>query len=122
MNINKETFEAWLFSQPDDRTFDYMDNRDCLVCKYVKEVVGYKKNFSVGADYIRLHESLFTEFTFEKWFIDLLGERYNFSKHSEVSIFTFGEMKEAWLELWPDTENDLGHGRRRLTQNNLCGN
>jgi len=49
MNINQETFEAWLFSQPDSRTYNYSDNTGCLICSFVKETTNVKKVSAGGS-------------------------------------------------------------------------
>jgi hypothetical protein len=44
MEINRERFEAWLFSQPDERMFDYMDvNGGCAVCAFIRETTQHKE-------------------------------------------------------------------------------
>lgn len=40
--INRERFEAWLFSQPKDRNFDYTNPRDCAICAFLKETTNVK--------------------------------------------------------------------------------
>jgi hypothetical protein len=50
MNIEKERFEAWLFSQPDDRTWNYCDNLGCVGCCFLKETVAMP-NPGFGGDF-----------------------------------------------------------------------
>lgn len=37
MKIETERFEAWLFAQPDNRTYSYTAIYDCLISKFIKE-------------------------------------------------------------------------------------
>lgn len=37
MEINKERFEAWLYSQPRSRVFNLADQGDCLLCSFMHE-------------------------------------------------------------------------------------
>lgn len=41
--INRESFEAWLFSQPKERVFDYRNtDGTCVICSFVKETTNAK--------------------------------------------------------------------------------
>lgn len=35
--IHQEHFEAWLFSQPDSRSWYFSDNNGCLIATFLKE-------------------------------------------------------------------------------------
>jgi len=68
MNINQETFEAWLFSQPDDRQYDYRDNEGCLLCMFAKETSN--KRLSVAGRAFRVisdPENTFKYIDFDSW-------------------------------------------------------
>lgn len=54
--IGKSSFESWLAEQPDDRVFDYMSNRGCLIASYLRET-GIAPNADVGGAHYRLHAS-----------------------------------------------------------------
>lgn len=54
MQINRETFEAWLFTQPDERTYNFIDYSDCLLCKFIKETTNIE-NIRVGSTYFRVN-------------------------------------------------------------------
>jgi hypothetical protein len=40
MNIEKEHFEAWLYSQPKDMLVDLADGNNCLLCRFVRDTTG----------------------------------------------------------------------------------
>lgn len=40
MEINREMFEAWLFSQPLERKFDFHNIYECALCCFLREVCG----------------------------------------------------------------------------------
>lgn len=42
MQIQQERFEAWLFSQPDEREFDYTRSTDCVICNFFRETTAIK--------------------------------------------------------------------------------
>jgi hypothetical protein len=97
MTINKETFEAWLFSQLDERIFFYNNNNDCLLCKFLKETTRFSRpdvgGFTWQADKTLPRENL------PLWFEYLMSKRCATGK-----AITFGQMKQAWLTLWPETD------------------
>lgn len=63
--ISRELFEAWLFSQPKEREFNYMDNTGgCAVCAFVRETTshanakGGAKTVEIGNRSIQMPEWL----------------------------------------------------------------
>lgn len=103
MEIHRERFEAWLFSQPDERGFVYSDPKNCLVCMFIKETSAFN-NPEVGPlDYKaaphlpvqplppfirngRLEKSLLA--------VGWLGGAGN--------AYSFGSVKRRYLKLFPD--------------------
>lgn len=114
--IHKERFEAWLFSQPDERRFDYVDNRNCIGCCFLREMARFDL-LSFGPDAV--YDKHATRFPLPEWFTNLLrvvridnpsGFVFNPGGLSSHWI-TFGEIKRAWLALFPETSIcDAGDG------------
>ena len=99
MTIEQETFEAWLFAQPDERTFCYQNNTDCLCCKYMKEVHGAKYvlagNLSIQVDG--------TLSTIPNFVQDTL---LPFVHNPMFNTTTFKEVKTRYRQLFPDFDGE----------------
>jgi hypothetical protein len=88
MKSLKQKFIKWLEQQPDDRKFEYSDNKNCLICNFFKESEG----LSVGAsaDYYHVWD----------------GEVYTSKKLAENPIPDFLRPKSNYYIL-QDACNDL---------------
>lgn len=133
MTINREHFEAWLFSQPKERKFVYIEGRvdastGCLMCNYLRE------NFHF---IFRVYTSEFRDLTtdeetnFPKWLNELIWTSLQMFYRKHIigpSFFTAGEVQTIYLSLFPETiinvsgdvvTNSL-HGQRGVTQINYA--
>lgn len=100
MQINRETFEAWLLAQPAEREFVYSqgfpkDEPGCLVCNFLRENTKVK-NFTVYGRYVDVEGKALG---FEKWLDDFLF----LQARGGVRPLTFGEAQADYLKLFPDT-------------------
>jgi hypothetical protein len=98
-NIEMETFEAWLFAQPDEREWNYMDGHKCMICSFIKETSS-AKDPGVGGSYYRVngeHKPL-PRFLHNRFEYGLL------STSSHGVVFSAKTMKERWLKMFPETE------------------
>lgn len=48
--INREHFEAWLFSQPLERVIEAGDGTRCVLCSFIKETTNFSRAFFAGWD------------------------------------------------------------------------
>lgn len=51
MEISRERFEAYIFNQPLDRTYNYFDQRGCVLCCFIRETTSLKNPRVGGFDY-----------------------------------------------------------------------
>lgn len=71
--IHQEHFEAWLLSQPDDRSWTYADCEQCLIASFLKEH-GLCKTPSVSSHTYRDKMVLFDDETrFEPWLMQMMN-------------------------------------------------
>ncbi len=103
--INRELFEAWLLSQPRERTYNYMNCNDCLLCKFIKETTSCQSVHAGGCT-ITINEACVT---LELWLANLLGG------HSLRGLTDFGRIQDAYLKLFPDTLVDLSSTKMGAT-------
>ncbi len=98
--INREQFEAWLFSQPDERNFAYIEGQPdaptgCLVCNFLRENTNHKHfGVSGAAEGFRVGFEDCTKF--EPW-LELLLRQNGFTE-----IFTAKYSKDTYLKLFPE--------------------
>lgn len=101
--IHKEHFEHWLFSQAEERGFNYGDGHSCMGCSFVKETTQYK-NAAFGGN------TWFTDFPkparvdIPQWLVALLHEVRIISG---MGVFTIADTKRAWAKLFPETEVNI---------------
>lgn len=101
--INREHFEAWLFSQPDERTFEYIygsydSNPGCLLCNFLRETTNINK-FEVGRIIVSMNG---TNYPLPNWFINLLSKQWLKEHEFYSRNITFKEVKEHYLLLFPN--------------------
>lgn len=58
MILNLEHFEAWLFAQPDDREYAYIDIYDCLISRFAKETTNVK-NVHCSPEFLSYNRVIF---------------------------------------------------------------
>jgi hypothetical protein len=69
--ITRESFEAWLFSQPDDRVFLFTSCTSCVVASFLKETTSY--NTPIVTDkYFMNGSNIQTERNLPEWLVILL--------------------------------------------------
>lgn len=140
MTINREHFEAWLFSQSKERKFVYVEGGQdaltgCLCCNYLRENFSFR--FSVGNSSFRIFPS--RENDFPEWLNVLIADaRAIFYKEHYIvdtiyqrkpsCFFTAEQAQTTYLSLFPETiinvsgdvvTNSL-HGQRGVTQINYA--
>lgn len=94
--INREQFEAWLFSQPDERTFNYVegyidDKTGCVMCNYLREHTNLKF-FIVGSRALTTKRG---KNLLPTWFIDMMERRHN-------CLMTAKQTKDIYLLQFPN--------------------
>lgn len=114
--INREHFEAWLFSQPDERTFIYTEGAadapiGCLLCNFIREQTNITA-FYVGASYLTTENK--TE-PLMVWF-SLFCPNKSYK-------FTAKEAKDNYLTLFPNAivgSNDNSANVEILSSNSIA--
>lgn len=107
--IHKEHFEHWLFSQADERRFNFVDTDACLGCAFIRETTNFPlKMFGVS----RLYSKNSSTIPHPLWFIQLLdhatkGTTMTFVNGRNEALFTIADTKAAWLKLFPETEANI---------------
>lgn len=116
--INREQFEAWLFSQPPERTFKYTEGTPsspigCLACNYLREMTD-AKNFFVGPSDCGIRFGNYVEpYTKFEWLAKYLYNVCYFAANfdeSEQTLFTAKDAKRIYSELFPNAivgNNDI---------------
>lgn len=112
--INRESFEAWLFSQPPEREFNYSDIKGgCAVCTFVRETTSYSEACG-GSDYygVRLKNN-WADVNPEivplpDWLKSGSGGVLNVLERRPGPLFvlTIQNMQRRYLELFPTTHHE----------------
>lgn len=97
--INRERFEAWLFSQPGDRSWNFHDTQQCVLCSFIKETTNHLRPIvgglwlttSIGGSNVEIDE----------WVKVILRTR------NEFGIVSAGNMQQRYRELFPETEIEI---------------
>lgn len=102
MQINQETFEAWLLARDPEETFNYFNNYDCLFCRFLKTrtsqyVAVGGQTFDVGRSF---HNNL------PNFVQDVLSRGKLLTRlagNDDVCKLRMREFQLAYLELYPQT-------------------
>lgn len=105
--INRELFEAWLFSQPREREFVYINGLSdeepgCVVCSFLRETTNIKR-FAVGDTYMNIYKGESTDYdavNLPTWLNEL-------HLASLAGTPTFGAVQDHYLQLFPNTLDGL---------------
>jgi hypothetical protein len=106
MQINKETFEAWLFAQPRERRFIFWQSHPdsipgCLMCNFFRE------NFVEPVEAIGFTSFAKTNVLFRRaegrkefpcWLMSLIPRDF---RSYDDPAFTAGEIQDRWVKLFP---------------------
>lgn len=102
--INREHFEAWLFSQPRTRAFNYDDVKGgCAVCSFIRETTDWAE--ACGGSDAGVHKSrgtaLMETIPLPDWMkVQTKGVLWALEPIS--STITIGQMQDRYRELFPD--------------------
>lgn len=99
MNIEKEKFEAWLYSQPRDRRVDLSDGTDCLICKFVKETTNCIRPRATWGQLLVDHLSPYDWTNLPEWLT-------NHIEPNRSTLQTFGEIQDSFREIFPVEESE----------------
>ena len=100
MEIQKERFEAWLFSQPDSRPFHWSDGCDCIMGHFLRENVS--KECIVGAHIWSLSTGHYLASVIQelpKWFCEFQKDAVLIRNPSGSNM---GNAKKRWIQLFGD--------------------
>lgn len=104
--INRELFEAWLFSQPLERKFHYVKvDGSCAICCFVKETIKIEDvwggsrfiNGTINGTPIKIPVPSW-------WDINGHGERYEapLSRCHNAGTLTIANMQRRYIEMFGD--------------------
>ncbi len=96
--INRERFEAWLFSQPKERSFIYGDICGCAVASFLKECTSIQDP-TVSSDTFRSRADVLLPDAGRKPLPEWLHNQV-----LRVRPLTIAKMQARYLELFPQTE------------------
>ena len=97
--INRELWEAWLFSQPKERSFNYADCCACAVCAFTSETTNCK-GVIVAGELVWANLSDYPQKPLTKipeWLWKVI---HVFSGNYELTV---PAMQARYLELFPET-------------------
>lgn len=105
--IQREHVEAFLFSLPDDQTFDYSCCNECFIAAFLKTVSRIKP--SVSAFEYRFYQSggwggMTAYYPIPDWLLQLLVQVRTRDEYGRTNLISARELKAVYLELFPDTE------------------
>lgn len=114
--INREQFEAWLFSQPDERVFNYFqsfpnDQPGCLLCNFFRE--NCSEPIIVGEDYY-LQKGV--KYSLPTWFMTVDLEALSV-------VFNADQAKKLYLAQFPNAivgNNDTATNVASLSFNSIA--
>lgn len=98
MEINKERFEAWLFAQPDNRTWDYKNGHGCVACYFLIENVKVN-GVSVG------HEDFTVGYNNKRQLPKFLIKLFSPLRTKNTQEIVSAEwLKHRWKHLFPEPQ------------------
>lgn len=92
MQIERELFEAWLFSQPPERQFYYYDTNGCAIASFLREALGIQRPRVGGMEF---DDAEGKGCLLPQWLRDIV---FPLPIH-----FTVAQLRRRYLELFPDT-------------------
>lgn len=97
--INREHFEAWLFSQPDERLFNYTEGFDsdrigCVMCNFLRENTSIYP-FAIGYGTYAYGVGINQEASLPTWFVSIMALRSG-------RYITAKEVKSLYLQEFPN--------------------
>lgn len=109
--IEREPFEAWLFAQPPERTFDYFDvNGGCAICAFVRETTKFKDtdggSTTVTLKIEGLHQGVveLPDWLTNTKSLERMGILHSYIFESQTATnLTCRAMQKRYLELFPNT-------------------
>ena len=111
--INRERFEAWLFSQPPEREFRYTDSDGCAFCHFVMETTNLVARCAATWRVAKDRKGLVSAEpqAFPKWMLDpmMLNGVLNADKTypNGDAMISCGAMQEQYLKLFPEAKEQL---------------
>jgi len=99
MIIEQERFEAWLFSQPDNRKWFFFDNTGCCLASFIKE--------TTNAQYVTVGGCTYTVDDFTGTLPTWAGTETFFSKVDRRRDFTASKIKQAFSRLFPSQMENI---------------
>lgn len=103
--INREHFEAWLFGQPLDREFDYVDCQTCAMCAFARETMKVSGYVSASYRYLNVDHVLYAT---PDW-MDGTGSKLRVLSIRDDSKLLVKTMQETYLKLFPNTIKYIEH-------------
>lgn len=104
MQINKETFEAWLFSQPDDKVWNYEDNCGCVVACFIKETTNINPSVVPRKFRDQGKPAWFPEYiNFPQWLINFEDSWFQHGVDERTRLESFITAKKAkalWIDMF----------------------
>lgn len=108
METNKERLEAWLFSQPDEREWNYTSNTKCVICSLVKETTSHNR-VSAVPDRFGFKDAF--EFPIPDFALRLLRQaKYDYFNSGGKSLMCpliATNLKTNWRKLFPETQEPV---------------
>lgn len=98
MQLNKETFEAWLFSQPDKRKWHYCDCFDCLIASFIKETTCFTDPSVGPLEYSEF--PICPDRPFPSWLVGFMEARENLGGWNRREIITASNAKAGWTKMF----------------------
>ena len=95
INTERETIEAWLFSQPRDRIIDIGDPCGCIFHHFLKETQNIKAD--VFHSFFNFNVPFRGSIDLPEWFVKMIG------CPQKETYRTIGEIQDKYLETFPET-------------------
>lgn len=114
--INREHFEAWLFSQPEERKFNYLDvTGGCAVCSFIRETTNFT-NCAGGSDASGI--DLENRFGGPKVHLPEWMKCCSNTTFGVLSVrpLTIGNMRRRYLELFPEAAAEVDSGGAKASE------
>ena len=97
MEINKERFEAFLYSQPRDIVVNIGDQRDCLLCRFFRETTNTPIWAGVEVFFARNNPTV-TYYPIPDWFQSVVNVD---SITRDDGKLTMGQLQDAFRKVFP---------------------
>lgn len=107
--INRERFEAWLFSQPREIIIESSNGNRCFLCLFIKETTNQIPYMSGWRHWYpsEVAQQRSERLELPNWVTRLIDREWIMPKSDNTGLITVGQMQDRYRLLFPDFDTGL---------------